>query len=136
MQQSTFSSKTNVCEGQTIRIIAEEPRSFGTGVHLNRNIQFAGFPGLVRIVYSWRSRSEWLPGRCFLSGKPFSFHFLLNSWDGLLSEKWVQKNAIGMLPIAFVNILVRILLNLSSILSIDYFIKKIIIKRLSIFKVI
>ena len=25
MQQSTFSSKTNVCEGQTIRIIAEEP---------------------------------------------------------------------------------------------------------------
>ena len=29
MQQSTFSSKTNVCEGQTIRIIEEEPESPG-----------------------------------------------------------------------------------------------------------
>ena len=29
MQQSTFSSKSNVCEGKTIRIIAEEPESPG-----------------------------------------------------------------------------------------------------------
>ena len=32
MQQSTFSSKTNVCEGQTIRIIAEEPLKNGFAV--------------------------------------------------------------------------------------------------------
>ena len=32
MQQSTFSSKTNVCEGQTIRIIAEEPYITGMAV--------------------------------------------------------------------------------------------------------
>lgn len=49
-------------------------------------LRFAGFPGLVRIVYSWRSRSEWLPDRCFLPGKPFSFRFQSNSWDELLSD--------------------------------------------------
>ena len=29
MQQSTFSGKSNICEGKTIRIIAEEPESPG-----------------------------------------------------------------------------------------------------------
>jgi len=29
MQQSTFSSKSNICEGKTIRLIAEEPESPG-----------------------------------------------------------------------------------------------------------
>ena len=52
-------------------------------------LRFVGFPSLVRIVYLWRSRSEWLPGRCFLPDIPFSFHFRLNAWDGLLSEKRV-----------------------------------------------
>ena len=69
MQQSTFSSKTNVCEGQTIRIIAEEPRSFGTGVHLNRNIQIAvtsntitipAATGTVQTVRLSKKNSGWI----------------------------------------------------------------------------
>lgn len=49
-------------------------------------LRSAGVPGFGHIVYSWLSRPEWLPGRCFLPGKPFSFHFRLNSWDGVLSK--------------------------------------------------
>lgn len=55
MQQSTFSGKSNICEGKTIRIIAEEPESPGiiteglvfTGLEIPRDYN-KGMEGLIK----------------------------------------------------------------------------------------
>ena len=52
MQQSTFSSKTNVCEGWMIRIIAEEPRFW--------TVIFSLCPQAWMIFFQYSARTSWV----------------------------------------------------------------------------